>query len=76
MQLKNATHQRFWRQTNAFPKIKQLVPKVLCVPASSANSERVFSGVGRQLTTKRATLSQARVIKTSFISINKSYCQD
>ena len=67
---------QFWRQTNAFPKIKQLVPKVLCVPASSANSERVFSGVGRQLTTKRATLSQARVIKTSFISINKSYCQD
>ena len=31
MQLKNATHQRFWRQTNAFPKIKQLVLKVLCV---------------------------------------------
>ena len=31
MQLKNATHQRFWRQTNAFTKIKQLVLKVLCI---------------------------------------------
>ena len=31
--------------------------------ASSANSQRVFSGVGNQLTT---TLSQDKVIKTSF----------
>jgi len=61
---------RFWSRDQLFPTIKQLIPKILCIPASSANAERVYSCVGRQLTSKRANLSKNKVRKVSYISIN------
>ena len=47
----------FWkRQQHAFPLLSQLARRYLCIPATSAASERTFSTAGNVITKHRASL--------------------
>lgn len=46
---------------STFPLLRHLAERVLCVPASSASSERLFSKAGLTLTKKRASLKGTKV---------------
>lgn len=52
-----------WWQSRSvnFPILHDLAQRILCVPASSASSERLFSKAGLTLTAKRTRLTPARV---------------
>ncbi|CAM9536298.1 unnamed protein product, partial [Hapterophycus canaliculatus] len=52
----------WWAQHSVtLPLLQELASRVLCVPASSASSERLFSKAGLTLTAKRIRLKPARV---------------
>lgn len=48
-----------WWKSNAgqFPNLSKIARRVLCVPATSASSERIFSAAGTLLTAKRSKLN-------------------
>ncbi|CAN0005434.1 unnamed protein product, partial [Laminaria digitata] len=46
---------------STLPLLRDLALRVLCVPASSASSEHLFSKAGLTLTKKRASLKGSRV---------------
>lgn len=45
----------------SFPFLQDLAARILCVPASSASPERLFSKAGLTLTAKRTKLTGPRV---------------
>jgi len=52
----------FWRQNaKDFPTLSEVARRVLCISASSAQSERDFSSVGRTMTDARSRLSPDNV---------------
>lgn len=52
----------WWAQHRAtMPLLQELAARILCVPASSASSERLFSKAGLTLTAKRTRLKPDRV---------------
>lgn len=52
----------FWNaNSKEFPLMSQVARRVLCISASSAQSERDFSSVGRTLTDARTRLSPGKV---------------
>ncbi|XP_041448201.1 zinc finger BED domain-containing protein 4-like [Drosophila obscura] len=54
----------FWREkASAMPLLSMLARKVLCIPATSTPSERVFSIAGLTITHKRSQLSPHNVNK-------------
>lgn len=53
-----------------FPRVSQLARKYLCIPATSAPSERVFSTGGNIVTCQRATLKPEKVDKLIFLAKN------
>ncbi|XP_077378781.1 E3 SUMO-protein ligase ZBED1-like isoform X2 [Festucalex cinctus] len=61
----------WWRLNEGnFPRVSQLARKYLCVPATSAPSERVFSTGGNVVTCQRATLKPDKVDKLVFLAKN------
>lgn len=58
-----------WWKTNSsvYPKLAQLARQVLCVPASSSSSERVFSEAGRTIEERRTRLSPSSVNALLFL---------
>lgn len=61
----------FWRENKfVFPKLYQIACRVLCVPASSSASERVFSLAGRILEKRRTSLSSSNVNSLLFLNSN------
>ena len=53
---------RFWKiNAGLFPLLSFLARFVLCVPAASSKSERVFSVAGQVVTGKRASLGSEKV---------------
>ncbi|CAM4672842.1 unnamed protein product [Leuciscus chuanchicus] len=58
-----------WWKTNSsvYPKLAQLARQVLCVPASSSSSERVFSAAGRTIEERRTRLSPSTVDALLFL---------
>lgn len=52
------------------PLVVQLAKQVLCIPATSVASERVFSTAGDIVTSQRACLKPAHVDKLIFLKKN------
>ena len=66
----------FWaRKRFELPKLAQLVPKLLCVPASSSPIERVFSAAGFILRPHRARLSYKTLQALVFLKVNAKLLQ-
>jgi len=62
---------QFWLDNKSIlPKLYTVACQVLCVPASSVASERVFSIVGRLLEKRRTNLSPATV--NSILSVHSN----
>ncbi|XP_077417784.1 E3 SUMO-protein ligase ZBED1 isoform X1 [Vanacampus margaritifer] len=62
---------KWWRLNEGnFPRVGQLARKYLCIPATSAPSERVFSTGGNKVTCQRATLKPDKVDKLVFLAKN------
>ncbi len=55
---------------NHFPYLHRLALKVLCVPATSAPAERVFSRSGLLMRPHRSRLSKETLSKLTFIKCN------
>jgi hypothetical protein len=61
----------WWRQNKSrFPAVALLARKLLCVPAMSVPSERLFSKAGDVITKKRNSLSPAKVEMIIFLMEN------
>ena len=62
----------YWAQASLrYPIMAQVAQKYLCIPASSAASERNFSKTGHIVRTRRARLSEEHVKELSFLSWNQ-----
>uniref|UniRef100_A0A674NDC5 BED-type domain-containing protein n=1 Tax=Takifugu rubripes TaxID=31033 RepID=A0A674NDC5_TAKRU len=52
----------WWRiNSSIYPKLAKLARSVLCIPASSSSSERVFSAAGRTIDQRRTSLKPGTV---------------
>ncbi|XP_063075476.1 E3 SUMO-protein ligase ZBED1-like [Engraulis encrasicolus] len=61
----------WWRLHNVnFPWLSKLARKYLCIPATSAPSERLFSASGNIVTCQRASLKPAKVDMLVFLAKN------
>lgn len=61
----------WWKANETiFPRLSKLAKKHLCIPASSAPSERVFSAGGNIITCHRASLKPETVDRLVFLSRN------
>jgi hypothetical protein len=54
-----------------FPNLHKLSQKILCIPASSVPSERIFSATDLVLTQQRNRLKSKHVEKLIFVKQNK-----
>lgn len=62
---------KWWKSNEKrFPLLARLARKYLCIPATSAPSERVFSSAGNVVTHKRSTLSSDIVNSLVFVYYN------
>lgn len=65
---------KWWKDHETkFPLVAQLAKKYMCIPASSACSERVFSTAGNLITAKRSCLLPENVSMLVFLYQNKTY---
>jgi len=61
----------FWRENHAvLPHLYKVACRVLCVPASSAASERMFSTAGRLLEKRRTNLNPESTNALLFLHSN------
>ena len=59
----------FWKLNNhRFPYLSQIARKILCIPATSTASERVFSAAGNTVIAKRASLDRDTVDELVFLN--------
>jgi len=57
-------------QADSYPVLSRVARAYLCIPATSAASERVFSTAGNIVTARRARLSPANVEQSVFLAYN------
>lgn len=60
----------FWKAANHIPLLQKIATYILCIPCSSATSERVFSTSGRILEERRSRLLGENVDKILFLHKN------
>ena len=62
-----------WWKTNCyrFPGIAKVAKKILCIPATSVPSERIFSAAGIIVNKLRASLSNDNVDALIFLHVNR-----
>jgi len=66
--VKHSSPMIFWRENaSEFPLLSEVARRVICISARSAQSERVFSSVGRTITDARARLSPSTVEATEIV---------
>ena len=64
----------FWKQQkDNMPVLSTLVCKYLCIPASSAPVERIFSVAGKVFRTERCRLSDTRFQELMFVRCNSKW---
>ena len=64
----------YWQQNRQrFPQLAQLALHYLCLPASSAPVERIFSIAGKIFRPERCNLSDSRFEELMFLRVNKDY---
>ena len=68
-----ANVQQFWLDKSMLPKLYAVARKVLCVPAPSAASERLFSTAGRLLEKRRTSLARSSVNSLLFLHSNMQW---
>ena len=63
-----------WWKVNEprFPNVSKLAKSILCIPATSTASERIFSSAGTTISKKRNCLKPENVDKILFL--NKNFC--
>ena len=62
----------WWKtRQQKYPRLAKIAKKYLCIPATSANSERVFSTAGNIVNPKRASLLPENVDLLVFLYKNK-----
>ena len=62
----------WWRENEGrFPTLSTLARSLLCIPATSTPSERIFSAAGNICSQKRASLTRDHVDMLTFLSMNK-----
>ena len=60
---------QWWKQQgHAFPRLSILSRSLLCIPATSVPSERVFSKAGELVSARRANLSKKNVDMLIFLN--------
>jgi hypothetical protein len=65
---------QFWEEHQSLlPKLFNVACKVLCIPATSSPSERVFSTAGRILEKRRTMLSPSSVNSLLFLNSNLQF---
>ena len=58
----NTNALKYWKESSTdFPLLSMVARQVLCISASSAQSERDFSSVGRTITDARSRLCQEKL---------------
>lgn len=58
----------FWeKQGQSFPRLQHLAKRILCIPATSAASERSFSAAGRFIEARRSRLNPDTVDAILFL---------
>ena len=61
----------WWRKSEErFPTLADLAKKLLCIPATSVESERIFSVAGNIVTRKRSCLKPENVDMLVFLNKN------
>jgi len=61
----------YWKtHSDTVPDLARFARSVLCIPASSASSERMFSLAGRTITDQRTSISSARAEQLIYIHQN------
>ncbi|XP_016971505.2 uncharacterized protein LOC108039087 [Drosophila rhopaloa] len=61
----------YWEMSTDEP-FKKISKKFLCIPASSCESERLFSKAGQMISDRRTRLSPSVVDKLLFLNKNKN----
>jgi hypothetical protein len=65
---------KFWRNCKGqYPLLSKFARKYLCVPATSAPSERLFSKAGELVSKRRAHLSDDTIEQTLFLHYNLKF---
>lgn len=65
---------KWWKDHESkFPRVAELAKKYMCIPASSASSERVFSTAGNIITAKRSSLLPENVSTLVFLYQNRAH---
>lgn len=57
----------FWQAQNSFPQLQHLAKRILCIPSTSAASERSFSSAGRIIEARRSRLNPDTVDAILFL---------
>jgi len=66
----------FWKEKqHDMPVLSKLAKKVLCIPATSTPSERVFSIAGLLINNKRSSVCPSTVNKVIFVHDNYELCK-
>lgn len=67
---------KYWKKMQGqFPWLSALAKSILCIPATSTPSEKVFSIAGLVVTAKRSCLHPLRVHKIIFVHNNYNVCK-
>jgi hypothetical protein len=61
----------WWKGKSKFPAVATLARRTLCIPATSASSERLFSSAGKIVTRERARLVDEVV--STLVYLRQSY---
>lgn len=64
----------YWNQSSSYPTLKTLARRILCVPASSAPIERIFSLAERIFCDRRTHINSKHLDELIFMHKNQNIC--